>query len=720
MTNNIIKETNYKYHNADGTLSHTKIRIDFDDNTKTFRFVQPDGTLGLQDLSHLLYNLPNVIKADVVYIVEGEKCADALIKLGYTATTLDSGANSNWRPEFTEWLKGKKVIIIPDNDRPGMKYARMIKENVPWAIIKELPDLPEKGDIYDWLEAEHTMSELDDIPETVLDYEEVEVSKSNSADDKKTQSEILLNLINHEDIELFLNENNDPYAEIPINGHKEIWSLDSEQLSLWLQHLYYKDTGKTIRQENLKQVIGILYAEAKFGDKPCITLYNRVASSGDSFFYDLTNPKWSAVKTNKTGWSIVDNPPKLFNRYRHQAEQTTPTTDGDINKIFSFINMSKYKTLFLCWLVACFVADISHPMPIFFGEKGAAKSTTCVLLKRLIDPSSLDTLTLSKDERTLLVNLQQHYFLPFDNVSSINNETSDTLCRAVTGGAVQQRKLFTDAEDYIFTFKKCISINGIHNVANRADLLDRSILFELERVSEDDRRELQEVYSSFEKERPNILGAIFNILSKAMEIYPTIKLDKLPRMADFFRWGYAIAEAMGGQGDIFLEEYKDNQNIQNTEAINADAVAFLLVEFMKFKSEWTGRISELLKVLQGEADNHGINLKSKAMPQAPNNLSRRIKSVRSNLDAVGITFEFDKRHSDGTHIIIRNDNSISPLPPYSVNPTKILGLSNGDKNGDTNSTNKSLNQSTPISLSSNNLENGGNADNGDEYININF
>ena len=716
MSNNIIKESNYKYHNADGTLSYTKTRIDFDDNTKTFRFVQPDGTLGLQGLSHLLYNLPNVIKANVVYIVEGEKCADALIKRGYTATTLDSGANSKWRPEFTEWLKGKKVIINPDNDRPGMKYARMIKKNVPWAIIKILPNLKEKEDIYDWLEAGHAMSELDDISETILVNEYTEVSKSNSADDKKTQSEILLNLIKDEDIELFLNENHDPYAEIPINGHKEIWSLDSEQFLLWLQRLFYKESGKTIRQENLKQVIGILYAEAKFGDKPCITLYNRVASSDDSFWYDLTSSKWNAVKINKDGWTIVDNPPKLFSRYRHQAEQTTPNPDGDINKIFSFINMSKYKTLFLCWLVACFVPDIPHPMPIFFGEKGAAKSTTCTLLKKLIDPSVLDNLTLSKDEKTLVVNLKQHYFLPFDNVSSINNETSDTLCRAITGGAVQQRKLFTDAEDYIFTFQRCISINGINNVANRADLLDRSILFELERVSEDDRRDLQEIYSSFEKERPNILGAIFNILSKAMEIYPTIKLNKLPRMADFFRWGYAIAKAMNGQGDKFLQEYKSNHSIQNIEAINADTVAYLLVEFMKFKFEWNGRISELLRVLQDEAVNHGINPKSKNMPQAPNNLSRRIKAVMSNLDAVGITFEFDKRHSDGTHIIIRNDNSISPLPPYEVNPTKILELSYGDKNGDKELHNQSSSTQSPL----NNNENGDDGDNGDDYINIKF
>lgn len=49
------------------------------------------------------------------------------------------------------------------------------------------------------------------------------------------------------------------------------------------------------------------------------------------------------------------------------------------------------------------------------------------LLKKLIDPSALETLTIPKTSRSLAVNLQQHWFLPFDNVSRIDEETSDTL-----------------------------------------------------------------------------------------------------------------------------------------------------------------------------------------------------------------------------------------------------------------------------------------------------
>ena len=81
------------------------------------------------------------------------------------------------------------------------------------------------------------------------------------------------------------------------------------------------------------------------------------------------------------------------------------------------------------------------------------------------------------------------------------------------------------------------------------------------------------------------------------------------------------------------------------------------------------------------------------IPKYPNKLSQRIKGVKSNLDGLGITYKFDNKKSDGTHIILRNKN-VSPLPPYVFDTAKINGKSNGD--------------------------NGGNGDGGDDSNNIEF
>ena len=75
---NIMKKTTYTYLTAQGNVAYTKTRIDYDDGSKKFYFEQPNGTKGLKGIQRELYNLPAVITATRVYIVEGEKCADGM------------------------------------------------------------------------------------------------------------------------------------------------------------------------------------------------------------------------------------------------------------------------------------------------------------------------------------------------------------------------------------------------------------------------------------------------------------------------------------------------------------------------------------------------------------------------------------------------------------------------------------------------------------------
>lgn len=289
-------------------------------------------------------------------------------------------------------------------------------------------------------------------------------------------------------------------------------------------------------------------------------------------------------------------------------------------------------------------------------------------------------MVLPNDQRELVVNLAQHWYVPFDNISSLGVNISDMLCRAITGAGIQQRKLCTNAEDYIFTFQRCISLNGINNMANRADLLDRSLLFELTRISKTERKELREIFNAFESDKAEILGGIFDILVKAMALFESVKLDKLPRMADFARWGYAIGEALGGYGNQFLQEYEMNQSLRDFEAIHSDTVATLLVAFMKQRRTWTGYVGELLVELKKIASSCGMDQKSKGLPTQPNVLSRHMNDLKSNLEAVGITYT-KVFNAKGTEITLSNAK-ISPLPLYRVDSGKISELKNSDKQGD--------------------------------------
>lgn len=115
---------------------------------------------------HPLYGLPDLAAAVRVLVVEGEKAADAARSIGFVATTSSGGSQaatkSDWRP-----LAGKEVWILPDNDRPGRKYADVVagilsKLNpAPTVRIVDLPDLPDRGDIVDWLDAHGEAAEPD-------------------------------------------------------------------------------------------------------------------------------------------------------------------------------------------------------------------------------------------------------------------------------------------------------------------------------------------------------------------------------------------------------------------------------------------------------------------------------------------------------------------------------------------------------------------------------
>ena len=84
-----MSKTVYTYYNADGSIAYTKNRFDKADGKKSFSFVRPNGEKGLGDKKPVPYNLPEVIRAQKVYFVEGEKLSrTAVIQAGRVATTL--------------------------------------------------------------------------------------------------------------------------------------------------------------------------------------------------------------------------------------------------------------------------------------------------------------------------------------------------------------------------------------------------------------------------------------------------------------------------------------------------------------------------------------------------------------------------------------------------------------------------------------------------------
>jgi len=144
----------YEYTDENGKLLFQTVRF----NPKDFRQRRPDGKgdwiWNLKDVPLVPYRLPAILKAPTIIIVEGEKDADNLWKIGLPATCNPMGAGK-WKAEWAKYFEGKEVSIIPDIDEPGRKHALDVgKKLYSHALRIKIIELPKKAnikDVSDWL-----------------------------------------------------------------------------------------------------------------------------------------------------------------------------------------------------------------------------------------------------------------------------------------------------------------------------------------------------------------------------------------------------------------------------------------------------------------------------------------------------------------------------------------------------------------------------------------
>lgn len=137
-----------------------------------FQIRRPNGSGGwiwnLGKTRRVPYNLPEVIRSEFVFVVEGEKAADRLIEEGLCATCAMFGAG-RWPDELTKYFKGKEVVILEDNDDEGKKHTAVVApklQGTAGAVKAILLDgLPTGGDVFDWFQKGHTAEELCEIAE---------------------------------------------------------------------------------------------------------------------------------------------------------------------------------------------------------------------------------------------------------------------------------------------------------------------------------------------------------------------------------------------------------------------------------------------------------------------------------------------------------------------------------------------------------------------------
>ena len=459
---------------------------------------------------------------------------------------------------------------------------------------------------------------------------------------KKDAASQLMEMV--EGMNFFHDETKRAFVQISRGGHKEIVAVKGDEFKYWLRYQYFVRYQDIVTSEALKKTLDTLVGKALFAGER-YQLQVRVAEYAGDIWYDLSNDGHQAVRITPDIWTVENEPPIMFQRFRKSGAQVTPEGDGDVKNLLSFVNMADpgQQCLLLTYLIYCFVPGVPKPLLLPHGEKGSGKTTLSRVIKMLVDPSNVDTSSLPANKAELVLQLAQTYMPVYDNQVALTQCQSDVMCCAATGGGLIKKELYTDAGEILYRFVRPVIINGINEVAVNSDLLDRCILVEQERISDNERITEKEFWERFRVQRPKILGGIFNTLSQAMRVYPSIRLDSLPRMADFAIWGSAIAQAMGYNQKVFLDAYAQNMRLTNRAAIDSHPLALTLIRMIHDRPVGFGATAaKLLQTIERVAESEGIRTDDKQFPKTAAVLVRRLREVKSNLRAEGFDYAVER------------------------------------------------------------------------------
>lgn len=280
---------------------------------------------------------------------------------------------------------------------------------------------------------------------------------------------------------------------------------------------------------------------------------------------------------------------------------------------------------------------------MLLGEQGSAKSTTARVLKDLIDPTVPAVRCEPRESRDLMIAARGNWMLALDNLSHIPSWLSDALCRLATGGGFGTRQLYTDEEEMIFDAQRPVALNGIEDFVTRGDLLERSILVRHPPISEDQRRPESEFWATYDRARPVLLGALLDRVSAGLRELPAVKLDRLPRMADFARFAVAC-ERGTGEPQRFLDAYAANQAGAHEQALDASPLPTALLKMMGDEECWEGTPAQLLGQLAAFAPDPI----PRDWPKTPNVLTNQLRRLAPDLRRVhDLHVECNGRSSGG-------------------------------------------------------------------------
>ena len=435
-------------------------------------------------------------------------------------------------------------------------------------------------------------------------------------------------------------------ARVPVRDRYETYGLRSAGFRDWLIDGYFAKCHDAPVPAAILRVVSLLEARARFdGGAPLASV--RVAGGGTgsepAYFLDLGDSTGKAIKITAQGWELVDRPEIPFHRPGGMLPLPVPTRGGSIELLRPYINVTDDGfPLMIAWLTAALRPAGPYPILCLQGEPASAKSTLATVLGLLIDPQTCPLLGEPASTRDLMVTAINGWLLAYDNITAIPDWLSDSLCRLVSGGGFAGRALFSNNERSVIKAQCPVILSGIEDFVRKSDLVDRTVFLHMPAITQNRRRDEKELWSSFGLEHSRILGAVLDAVVGGLRELPDVKLDRLPRMADFAKWGEAVSRGLGWKQGAFLRAYEDGRRDASETSLQDSALGSVLLGLASTVLNWECSPTELFHMLSEKVGKKVA--RSAGWPKTTRTFTNELRRLAPQLRMHGLFVTFHRTH----------------------------------------------------------------------------
>lgn len=605
----------------------------------------------------------SIVDEHCILVTEGETDMFSVLPFNYSVLAIMGALMGKSLVDFSDNVKKEfpksdyKFYVLFDNDSAGKKGSLTVASNLkklyPRSSVFVL-----SWDTYNSSKDVRELINVNKVPlnnildqckhfEPKLDLINEILSSVNKGNDKEHPFK-KLNLSN---FEIF----NDEYGRnfMSYKNSSISCSLGSAEAKSLLQKEYYEQTGKVLTKNREDELIRFVLM-MKNSDNKSSEVSIRATSKDETYYYDLGRADSKLIAISKDGKKEVIEPTIKFKRPKTSLEVAySPTEASELLKMLnSILNIQSPHDLIL--VIAFIIKSMlgksgASPILIIEGEQGSSKTTTTKFLKRIIDPSSSDIKKFPSKIDDLHNYAINNYLLCFDNLSGINHQISDELCIISTSGSITKRELYTNDGEFTVNIQRPVILNGIEDIGERPDFLDRSITIHLPAIGPEKRKSETELRKKFESILPNIMGALFDLAHKVTRMINGQTYPNLPRMTEFAIIGIGIEKVLDYRSGFFVEAYHQGKERQNNQIISTNPLLITIKYFMADKPLYEGTPHNLFSCLKAIASAQNLHY---GFPQTPACLTKALNRHQSSLRQMELTFQRGK-DSSGRAIILQ-------------------------------------------------------------------